>query len=168
MFKEAEKHVTPISLEDSVKTDAVIRNLWSWSSSIESLGKFLFWAIIIIGVITAVTSSFYEVSSVYNYRTETKFDWGMFFLQLVDTALYAFIEYCVYHVVALLIGALASITQNTRATARILEYKETVGKDGVLGMNREPKENEWKCSKCGTINNNYVATCGCGNTKSDK
>ncbi|MBQ5399307.1 MAG: hypothetical protein IIU14_07735 [Ruminococcus sp.] len=26
----------------------------------------------------------------------------------------------------------------------------------------EPTENEWKCPNCGTINQNYVGTCGCG------
>ena len=32
---------------------------------------------------------------------------------------------------------------------------------------REPKENEWKCKKCGIINQNYVGTCSCGNRKQD-
>ncbi len=132
---------------------------------LETLGKILFVAIIVIGVITAITSSFYEDISIYSYRTETKFDWGMFFLQLMDTALTAFIEYCVYHVVALLIGALASITQNTRATARILEYKETVSKKSVMHETRYPQAGEWKCSNCGRINQNYVGTCGCGTRK---
>lgn len=30
-----------------------------------------------------------------------------------------------------------------------------------------PGENEWKCKQCGRINQNYVGTCGCGNTKSE-
>lgn len=25
--------------------------------------------------------------------------------------------------------------------------------------------NEWKCSKCGRVNQNYVGTCGCGQVK---
>ncbi len=29
----------------------------------------------------------------------------------------------------------------------------------------EPTENEWKCPVCGTINQNYVGTCGCGETR---
>ena len=28
-------------------------------------------------------------------------------------------------------------------------------------------ENEWKCSKCGVINQNYVGTCGCGQSQAD-
>lgn len=29
----------------------------------------------------------------------------------------------------------------------------------------EPTENEWKCPVCGTINQNYVGTCGCGEAR---
>ncbi len=157
MFNESQKHITPTSLEDSVKTDRVIKNLWSWASGLETLGMILFVAIIVIGVITAVISSF-EVVNSYSYKSEYEFNWGMFFLKLIDCALYAFIEYCAYHVIALLVGSLASITQNTKATAKIIEYN-TLYKDKV-------NSNQWKCSKCGRLNENYVGTCACGNTKS--
>lgn len=30
---------------------------------------------------------------------------------------------------------------------------------------REPEADEWKCSKCGRINKNYIGTCGCGTNK---
>lgn len=30
---------------------------------------------------------------------------------------------------------------------------------------REPSDTEWRCQKCGTINANFVGTCGCGNKK---
>lgn len=30
---------------------------------------------------------------------------------------------------------------------------------------KTPTENEWKCPKCGKINQNYVGTCGCGTNK---
>ena len=29
----------------------------------------------------------------------------------------------------------------------------------------EPKNNEWKCPKCGKIHQNYVGSCGCGEKK---
>lgn len=32
-------------------------------------------------------------------------------------------------------------------------------------IEKEPTENEWKCPKCGSINQNYVGTCGCGQVK---
>lgn len=33
-------------------------------------------------------------------------------------------------------------------------------------QNKIAGPNEWKCSKCGAVNQNYVGTCGCGQTKS--
>lgn len=38
------------------------------------------------------------------------------------------------------------------------EVKEVAGE-------RIPTANEWKCPKCGRINQNYVGTCGCGEVK---
>ena len=33
--------------------------------------------------------------------------------------------------------------------------------------NRFANLNQWQCSKCGKVNENYVGTCGCGNTKAN-
>lgn len=166
MFRESERHITPISLEDSVKTDKVINNLWSWAAGLETLGKILFVAIIVIGVITAITSSFYEVPTKYGFGTNTAFDLGGFILKLIDCALYAFIEYCAYHIIALLVGALASITQHTKATAKIMEYNTLYKDQATQNVNQSyAGPNQWKCSKCGRVNDNYVGTCGCGNIK---
>lgn len=37
----------------------------------------------------------------------------------------------------------------------------------VTKPKRTAGANEWECSKCGTINQNYVGTCGCGQTKAE-
>lgn len=159
MFRETSKHVKPISVEDSIKSDRVIDNLWSWCSRLETLGMVLFVILIIIGIIASIIAGFEVVDISYSGKPEYEFNFGMFFLSLLDYALYAFIEYCAYHVIALLIGALASITQNTKATARLLEYQ--------MSENELPDENEWKCKNCGKINSNYVGTCACGNIKAE-
>ena len=157
MFKETAKHVKPISVEDSIKTDRVIDNLWIWCSRLETLGVVLFVILVIIGIIASIISGFQVVDISYSGNPVYEFNFGMFCLTLLDYALYAFIEYCTYHVIALLIGALASITQNTKATARLLEYQASANELRV--------QNEWKCEKCGKINSDYVETCSCGNTK---
>ena len=41
---------------------------------------------------------------------------------LLGTIVYAVLEYLVYHVLALLVGALAKIVQSTRTTARLAEW----------------------------------------------
>lgn len=38
-------------------------------------------------------------------------------------------------------------------------------KTSVSNQNKIAGANEWKCSKCGAVNQNYVGTCGCGQTK---
>ncbi len=39
--------------------------------------------------------------------------------------------------------------------------------NGSSSQERVAGPNEWQCSKCGTINQNYVGTCGCGQTKAE-
>ena len=53
------------------------------------------------------------------------------------------------------------------APAPAEEAKEEAPKkvDKNAKPERVPTENEWKCPKCGKINQNYVGTCGCGESK---
>ena len=143
MFKGEEIKNIPDKLENVLVADKVSYNLWIWAKRLETLGKVLMTLLIIAGVILAFTSSYVEKEvpvedeSSYSYyyddyeeETEIKkvFDAEMFFTVIADTALYAFIVYCSYHVLALLIGALASIVQNTKITADIalLEAKKDI------------------------------------------
>ncbi len=34
-------------------------------------------------------------------------------------------------------------------------------------VEKTPNDNEWKCSKCGTVNPNYTGTCSCGNSRQE-
>ena len=65
------------------------------------------------------------------------FDFEIFIPLLLETALYAFLEYCAYHILALLIGALASIVQNTKISANVALYNTTYNSiDKVLNNNQ--------------------------------
>ena len=68
----------------------------------EKLGKILFWTIIISGIIIAVGTSIETVEKHYIYANgtyeETEFSFSVFLTAILQTALYAFIEYCSYHV----------------------------------------------------------------------
>ena len=124
---ESKKHEKINSINDCLKPDALTENLWIWAERLEKLGKILFWIIIISGIVVALSTSITTAEVVkgiyYTYTTtETTFEFGIFFTAIVQTGVYAFIEYCAYHVLALLIGALANITQNTKATANMTEY----------------------------------------------
>lgn len=166
MFRETAKHKSPVSVEDSVKTDKVISELWSWCSGVETLGMILFVILIIIGIITSIIAGFEPDGTSYYGEVKYKFNFGTFFMNLVDAAICAFIEYCIYHVVALLIGSLASITQHTKATAKLLEYQ--LSKDepvdvanGEIGVDNTSSQRF--CENCVTEiseDANFCPNCG--------
>lgn len=50
-------------------------------------------------------------------------------------------------------------------TKPLNDYIQTAVNGIHSKLEKEPTENEWKCPKCGSINQNYVGTCGCGQVK---
>ena len=121
MFSGNQKKKVPGSFEECYKPDIVSTNLWVWGERMEKLGKILFISLIICGIILSITTSISTVQiekGIYT-TTETNFSFQTFISILITYAFYAFIEYCAYHVIALIICSLASIVQNNRITANI-------------------------------------------------
>ena len=141
MFSDNVEKKVPKNLKECYSIDNTSQNLWLWCERLEGWGKFLFWFIIVSGLITAIASSITvkEITKgiYYTYTdTETSFDFELFITALVSTSIYAFVEYCAYHVLALLISSLATMVQNTRITANIALYN-VAKEEGILN-----KENE--------------------------
>ena len=127
MFSGNQEKKIPKDLKSCYKYDNVTKELWGMCESAEVWGKILFWVIIIFGVIIAITSSLSseEVTkgTYYIYTDiETTFDIDLFLATVFETGIYALIEYLLYHIIALLIGSLASLVQHTRITANIALY----------------------------------------------
>ena len=195
MFSRNTDKNVPKTLKDCYKTDSITENLWSWCIRLENWGKILFWILIVGGLILAITSSIVEKEVVIKEATmwssaETElrktFDFGIFFSLAIDTALYAFLEYCAYHIIALLVGSLARIVQNTKVAADVAIYNAAKEeKDDSTPENeknesylsRAAKEVEkpirnnnsvassskvWVCKKCGEKNSSgmYCKSCG--------
>lgn len=114
MFKKAQRDPVSKSIDDCIQVDELAKNLWKWASRLDILGKVLMWLIIIAGIIMSILSG-----SVI----PEKFNFTLFFTSLYPFGIYAFLDYCVFHVLALLISALAGIYHNTRQSARLLEYQ---------------------------------------------
>lgn len=57
--------------------------------------------------------------------------------------------------------------QNVAGSSTSANTNTTVNRsyNAVPPENREAGANEWKCPNCGKINQNYVGSCGCGQTK---
>ena len=127
MFSENAKKEIPKKLDECYKQDNVTLNLWKWSAWLEKWGKVALYGIIIIGLILSVAGaiSTKEVTygTYYTYtKTETDFNFLYFVTTIVSTVAYAIIEYVAYHILALLVGALADIVQHTRITADVALY----------------------------------------------
>ena len=138
MFSGNQEKRIPTSFKDCYKTDAITQNLWVWCERLEKWGKILFWALIIIGIINTITSTIDShqflkqigADTIEEIRKESA-KLGMeiptVFETLVHNLLlwtfYAILEYCAYHVLALLVGSLASIVQHNKISANISLYK---------------------------------------------
>lgn len=117
MFSGKTEKTVPKNLSECITPDATTTNLHHWAERLENWGKILFFILIVVGIITTIT----DTITVANSPVEDSAV-GTFISTAISWGLYAFIEYCAYHVLALLISALASITQNTIISANVALY----------------------------------------------
>ncbi|MBQ3541982.1 MAG: hypothetical protein IJA45_02530 [Oscillospiraceae bacterium] len=208
MFSGNDKKSIPNTLDECTRIDAVSNNLWIWSERLENWGRILFFLLVVIGIISTIAEGVsthellqelgkeidpqelaalgYKIPSVFDVVLVSLFMWG----------LYAFLEYCAYHVLALLIGALASITQNTIITANAALLtanmqpnipkttpQETTAKTNsatstqaapksepprkIVTRPTPPPPGMWQCKNCGTNNKDNYSQCKqCGQYRS--
>lgn len=127
MFDDCAVEDAPTSIEDCTNQDKVTVNLWKWASKLETFGKILLFIIIFGGILLSFASSTKSVYHEASYVTEAyysdDFSPALFFTNLFTYLIYAFVEYCVYHVLALLIASLARIVQSNRTMARLAELQ---------------------------------------------
>ncbi len=171
MFSGNREKKIPKTFKDCYKTDSVSNDLWHWCEQIEKWGLILFIITIFIGLIFSIGTSIVEKEVIVKEATswrdaeteiKTVFEFGNFFISLLYIAISAFLEYVIYHIIALLIGALATIVQSTRITANVSLYKYATENnipivDDVDSENKEIEEinNNINCNK--TIHEQYVA-----------
>jgi len=182
MFSGKSEKQIPRNLDECAQPDTTASNLHYWSERLENWGQRLFVILIIIGVFSTIAVMF-NMSDI---------DDGEGFMICITTAvtwgLYAFIEYCAYHVLALLISALASITQNTIIAANVALYNASINQTeptatsivpeatpSVANMSTPLKTTAqketaeygtWVCKNCGTNNKDSYFQCKkCGQYK---
>lgn len=127
MFSGVRNRTVPQKFRQCIEKDEMTSNLWNWAIRVEKWGNILTIFLAIYGVFTSI----YQATTVAEmYDKYSSFHFETFLLCLLEWAWYVFLVYCVYHIIALLIGSLASIVENTRITANIMMYKE---KDSATG-----------------------------------
>lgn len=164
MFSGNQEKKIPKSFKDCYKTDDITKNLWLWCERLEKWGLILFWILIIIGVIDTIMAGINahqlieeigvetaeeirEVSAEMGIEIPTVFE--ALVNNLFSWTLYSFLEYCAYHILALLIGSLATIVQHTKITANITLYNsaKTEGVTDDYEENIEDINQDKKISK---------------------
>lgn len=120
MFDDCAIEAPPTCIEDCTNQDKVTVNLWTWAHRLEVLGQVLL-ALIIIGGLFISFSNAYAISSAL--EGAGKFSAKIFFTSIISYVIYAIVEYCAYHVLALLVGSLARIVQSNRTMARLAELE---------------------------------------------
>ena len=137
LYESSNKKI-PKNIEECIKQDLVSKNLWEWCKKLEKWGKILFWVLIIGGLFLSINSSIIEeeiiVSSWVGETTEIRetFSFEIFIPLFLNSILYAFIEYWTYHIITMLIGALASIVQNTTINSNIALYNAAKDLDSKI------------------------------------
>ncbi len=173
MFSGKNDKQIPKTLGECTQQDATAANLHYWAERLESWGKILFWVLIIIGFFSTITDTL----------AAADVNEDMAFVTCISTAiswaLYAFIEYCAYHVLALLISSLALITQNTIISANVALYEAShcTTSIGAIPSDEDttpstskpqthinkpytpPAAGTWVCKHCGTNNSTNYGQC---------
>lgn len=109
MFSGNREKQIPKTFKDCYKTDNLTDNLWLWCERLEIIGK-------VLAVITAIVVFIIFITLTIN-------EYGYYiFIGLIITPITAFLEYITFHIIALLVGSLASIVQHTRISANIALY----------------------------------------------
>lgn len=122
----------------------------------------------IFGIVLGFACQIPTYSVWYDSHKEYAFNVGLMF----ET-------WMVFDLLALFFGWLASVLEKLEniehsicgenstinTTKPLNDYIQTAVNSIHSKLEKEPTENEWKCPKCGSVNQNYVGTCGCGQVK---
>lgn len=162
MFSDVQQKEIPKSFKDCYANDQITDNLWQWAKHLETIGKFF---AIVSGIATFITGiAMIEAT-----------DGSSILICFIAAPIVAFLEYVSFHVIALLVGSLATIVQHTKITANInmLKYTQENNINNISNDNNgnnnaviksfinndvqkkesSPEEitHSWRCNKCGSM-----------------
>ncbi len=116
MFDDCAQEAAPTCIEDCTNQDFVTQQLWKWAHNVEIVGKILL-ALLIIACLLMSWSG----AMVMNKSGVAEFSLTTFMVNLLYNSMFAVIEFVVYHVLAVVLAALARIVHSNRTMARLAE-----------------------------------------------
>ena len=162
----------PDSVSTCLRPDGMSQMLWQWAKNIENWGRVA--CLILVGY-----GFFVMMSTGMSIYDELEYDDNsglLTLLAVLSVALqwgfYSFVEYCVYHALSQLMGALASIVQSNRISSDLALYHASLNSDRYI--NKEPIQAEiddqkiqatevtYQCPKCGKTIQFFDTICECG------
>ena len=184
MFSEKNTKQIPKTLDDCIRENTVVSELRVWVERIEKWGIILLTILIIVGVVSTII----EAVSVAEINEDMVFP--TIVSSLITWGFYAAIEYFAFQFFALLISALATITQHTVISAQVALFESTKNSTNPdntktdapqaakSAQETQPKtgdetiikpifneDNSWKCPACGRNNVATRTTCWCCDAK---
>jgi len=172
MFSNNQNKRIPKNLNECIAADDMVINLWSWAEKLEKFGRAMLWFIIVWGLVTSISGAYVLEEVKYEWmEPEKEFVAALFVESVIEWTIYALLEYFAYHILALLVGSLASIVQHTKITANIAMFEAENGSLRAMNattnhsqqktpVNTQPKY--WTCD-CGTensANSMFCESCG--------
>jgi len=133
MFSGHSEKRVPGSINECIESDLVTKNLWIWSERLEKWGAVICVVMAIIGIFSIIA----EGIETANLIDQLNLDEDVLMAEAAELGIeikrvpniviegilawsfYCFLEYCTYHIIALLVGSLASIVQHTKITANL-------------------------------------------------
>ncbi len=163
MFSGKNDKRIPTTLNECLKPDSTVTDLHRWAVLLESWGKILLYILIIAGAISIIIKVGFLADAGEDMIIPT------IITSLITWGLCAFLEYIGFHVIALLISALASITQNTIISANVALF-ESGKNNGVPEAtqpspskaplpNRNLPKGQKKCYACGHVQSDHNTRC---------
>lgn len=162
--------------EECLEPNQTITNLWSWAKKLEIMGLIGAGLLLVFGLyISGTTSTTVETFGSNGQYTRDAFSGSLFFTSLVKWLFFAFLEYCSFHALALIISAIGSINYNTFVTAKVTLSSSRWQKNSSQSSEDHPampgkhgdapkpiRHGFWICPSCGKKNDLNDDSCACG------
>lgn len=161
IFSDINEKRIPKTLNECTKPNYTVNELNLWAERVENWGRILLALLIIAGIALTIVEAVSFIDADEDMILPTVIS------SVIAWGIYAFLAYCAYHIISLLLHALADITHHTMISANVAlfaNYKtgEQENQNQPMPKIREASGNKWNCPECGNTLPYDVIQCKCG------